>query len=329
VSLEPFYDSLPDQSMNTYEIALDDVNTLEGRSLLDLANSYGSVWDLQAQSTRVGRAFADDLQAARSNTQRRRSACRDAIVDWLYSRDAVNPPGVDRDGILQDQRGCFFAEPFTADDLDAAAAWLHRQGLAGGTMIAEAQGPGVLYLTDYGVKCAEDFSSDTGAYLERQQHRASGPTVNIGTNSAPFQVAGDYANRDSRDLVRSARPDLPDGPGFWLAMAGVFAALGIGAITIAVTEYHPPWTSAWFITGAVLSTLGCMCAIWSLVLYLARNQAASHWCPDPQAHDLQTAQTGARTNQITEEKLQLTPDKAQENPISPDALPYGGKRPLL
>ena len=35
-----------------------------------------------------------------------------------------------RDRMLQDpQRGYFFAEPFTEDDLDAAAAWLQRQGL--------------------------------------------------------------------------------------------------------------------------------------------------------------------------------------------------------
>ena len=184
VPLDSFYRALPDQSMNTYEIALDDVNELERRSLIDLANSFGGVESLAASSTPEGRAFADDLQAARSDTQRRRSACRDAMVDWLYSRDAVNPPGVARDKMLQDRRGYFFAEPFTADDLDAAAAWLYRQSLAGGTMIAEAQGPVRFYLTDTGVKCAEDFRSDTVAYLERQQYRTSGPTVNIGTNSA-------------------------------------------------------------------------------------------------------------------------------------------------
>ena len=120
---------------------------LERRSLIDLANSFGGVESLAAQSTPEGRAFADDLQATRSNTQRRRSACRDAMVDWLYSCDAVNPPGVVRDRMLQDRRGYFFAKPFTADDLDSAAAWLYRQSLVGGTMIAEAQGPVRLYLT--------------------------------------------------------------------------------------------------------------------------------------------------------------------------------------
>ena len=115
------------------------------------------------------------------------------MVDWLYSRDAVSPPGVDRDTMLQDRRGYFFAEPFTADDLDAAAAWLHRQGLVGGTMIDQAQGPVVLYLTDTGVKCAEDFGSTPA--VTSKGSSTFGPTVNIGTNSAPFQVAGDYARQ--------------------------------------------------------------------------------------------------------------------------------------
>ena len=253
--LDSFYDSLPDQSMNTYEIALDDVNSLENRSLLDLANSYGSVFDLRAQSTPVGRAFADDLQAARSDTRRRRSACRDAIVDWLYSRDTVSPPGVARDGILHDHRGYFFAEPFTADDLDAAAAWLYRNSLVKGTMVAQAQGPVVLYLTDSGVKCTEDFSSNTGAYLERQQYRASGPTVNISTNSAPFQVAGDYAlqvqniETSANDLrqiitvittmVRALVPDVPDAD---MEEQAALAAVSDQGVDQSALERFRAWT---------------------------------------------------------------------------------------
>jgi TPR repeat protein len=58
-------------------------------------------------------------------------------------------------------------------------------------------------------------------------------------------------------------------------MAAILATLGAAGITIAITEYHPPWPSAWFITGAVLAALGVVCAIWSLILYLARKQARS------------------------------------------------------
>ena len=150
VPLDSFYGAFPDQSMNTYVIALDDVDSLNSRSLLYLANSFGGVESLGAQSTPQGR-LRGRLASHACRHAAPRSACRDAMVDWLYSRDAVNPPGVVRDRILQDQRGYFFAEPFTANDLDAAAAWLYRQGLVGGTMIAQAQGPVRLYLTDTGL----------------------------------------------------------------------------------------------------------------------------------------------------------------------------------
>jgi hypothetical protein len=87
--------------------------------------------------------------------------------------------------------------------------------------------------------------------------------------------------------VSEPRPGLPDGCGFWLGTAAVCAALGAIGITIAVTEYRPPWPSAWFIAGAVVCALGCTAAIWALVLYLAHKEAASHWCPDPRAHALE------------------------------------------
>ena len=84
--------------------------------------------------------------------------------------------------------------------------------------------------------------------------------------------------------MKESRPGLPDGCGFWLGTAAFFAALGAIGITIAVTEYHPPWPSAWFIAGAVVCALGCVAAIWALVLYLAHKEAGRHWCLDPRAH---------------------------------------------
>lgn len=66
-------------------------------------------------------------------------------------------------------------------------------------------------------------------------------------------------------------------------------------MTIAVTEYHPPWPSAWFITGAVLCALGFVAAIWALVLYLAHKEAGRHWCPDPRAHAPGAEQRGPVT----------------------------------
>ena len=205
IAVEPFYNALPDQSANTYVTALDDMNDLDNRGLINLANSYGGVESLFIYGvTPEGRAVSDGLREARSSRQRQRSACRDAMVDWLYSVDAVSPPGVVRDTMLQDpRRNSYFGEPFLADDLDSAAAWLQRQGLAGGAMIDQAQGPVVLYLTDAGVRCAEEFDSDTEGYLRPRQHLTPGPTVNIGTNQAPLQVAGDHA-RQTQNLGMGA-----------------------------------------------------------------------------------------------------------------------------
>lgn len=77
---------------------------------------------------------------------------------------------------------------------------------------------------------------------------------------------------------------LTDRTGFWLAFAAVLAALGGVGFGISVTEYHPPWTSAWFIAGAVFCGLGCLAALWALVLYAGHKVAGARWCPDPQAH---------------------------------------------
>lgn len=193
--ISEFYDALPDQDMNTYVIALSDANDLEDRSLLELGNSYGSVTSLMVLVTPAARTFAENLQTARRSKQRRRSACRDAMVNWLYSCDVMSPPGLVRDKMLQDpEHSYFFAESFSADDLDAAAAWLYRHNLVRGAMMAQAEGPVRLYLTDSGVTCAEDFGSDSDAYLRRLPAN-SGPTVIIGTNAGPFQVAGDRAQQ--------------------------------------------------------------------------------------------------------------------------------------
>lgn len=245
------------------------MNELERRSLIDLANSFGDVYALGAQSTPQGRAFADDLRAARSNTQRRRAACRDAMVDWLYSRDGVDPPGVVRDTMSQDRRGYFFAEPFTDNDLDSAAAWLYRQGLVKGAMVDQALGPVRLYLTDAGVKCVEEFGAETGGYLGGQRSQTSGPNVYIGTNSAPFQIAGDYAHQvqnigtsadDLRQLIavittilRALVPDVPDVDAEEQA---ALAAVGDLSVDRSALERFCAWTVNTVRTGVNAAAVG-------------------------------------------------------------------------
>jgi hypothetical protein len=86
----------------------------------------------------------------------RKAACRDAMVDWLYSRDALSPLAQPaRDEMLNDLHwGVWSAQPFSVDDLDAAAAGLHRLVLVKGMLVDACEGPVRLYLTGAGVACS-------------------------------------------------------------------------------------------------------------------------------------------------------------------------------
>ena len=88
----------------------------------------------------------------------------------------------------------------------------------------------LLYLTDAGVRCAEDFGSDTGRYLDKRQQAPSGSghTLNIGTNSGPFQVAGGRARQLQK--VGASADDLQ------LVIAGIVRALVPGVPDADVEE---------------------------------------------------------------------------------------------
>jgi hypothetical protein len=120
------------------------------------------------------------------------------MVSWLWSHDAVRlRDQLARNDMLDDRRhGVWFAEPFSEEELDAAAAWLRRHDLVAGTGAGQMEGPILLYLTDEGYRCAERFGSDTTRYLEAKERVSGlGPTVNIGGDySGALQVAGDHAN---------------------------------------------------------------------------------------------------------------------------------------
>jgi hypothetical protein len=288
IYVDQFYDAFPDHSMKIYAIALDDVNALEDRSLIELANSYGSLMALQALVTSEGRTFTENLRAARRNKQRRRSACRNAMVDWLYSGDVTSPPGAIRDRMLKDpERGSFFGELFSVGDLDAAAAWLYRQGLVRGTMSAQAEGPVRLYLTDSGVTCAEEFNSDTGSYLQRLAPKSSGPTVNIDTNTAPFQVAGDRAQQVQNvgtsagelrlliagiaEIVRALIPEVADAD---VQEQAAIAAVTDAKVDKSALQLFRDWTVATVRAGATSAAVAAVSSATTTLLIEAGHLAS-------------------------------------------------------
>ena len=135
------------------------------------------------------------------------------MVDWLYARDATSPlvqPA--RDRMLADPRwGTWLAEPFSADDLDAAAARLHRQHLVEGITVAQCEGPVRLYLTDAGVTCAEEFGSDTARYIAAQ-HPSADPAgsmmVTIHGPASGVIVGSHGVTQHAGDAVESAGVDV-------------------------------------------------------------------------------------------------------------------------
>lgn len=198
VPVKPFYDEQSDQEALTLPVVHGELHDLARRSLIDLHAGIGGVESYDALATPEARLLVEQLQARRADKRLRKAACRDAMVDWLYSRDAVSPltqPA--RDEMLNDLRwSVWLAAPFSFDDLDAAAAWLDRHSLVKGVMIDQCDGPVRLYLTDEGVVCVEQFGSDTSRYVEMHERGpGSGPAVRIGTNSGQVQVAGDYARQ--------------------------------------------------------------------------------------------------------------------------------------
>jgi hypothetical protein len=229
---------------------------------------------LDALPTDQAHAWVERLRATRANKQLRRAACRDAMVDWLYSRDAVSPQVMPaRDEIPNDPgRGTWFGQPFSEADLDEAAAWLHRNGLVGGITVGELEGPVRLHLTDSGAECAEDFASDTRSYIDKQRQPAThGPTINIQTNSGPFQVAGDHAHQvqnigarpeDLRllisgitEIVRTFVPGVADADE---AEQVALAAIGDGAVDQTALERFRDWALSSMqagVTGAVVAAV--------------------------------------------------------------------------
>lgn len=191
VHVEPFYAALPDWLSN--DDRLGDAKALKERGLIEYRYPVGG---MVASVTPAGQDHAETLHTMRKDARKRRAACRDAMVAWLCSRDATSSatsPAVDQ--MPADPRhGVWLAEPFTSEDIDAAAAWLHEHGLVAGRKAAGRKGPLRGYLTAAGIVCAEKFDSDTRRYIDvRNAPVSAGPTVNIGTNSGAFQVAGDQA----------------------------------------------------------------------------------------------------------------------------------------
>jgi len=256
VPVKPFYDALPDQGANTDETAHSDLHHLGQQDLLNLALGLGGIEGFHVRVTASARDLAARRRAERADRGKRRAACLTAMVDWLYSIDAVSeldqPP---REQMLDSPvHGMWYGEPFTEIDLDRAAAWLFRNGFVKGVTIAEAVGPIRLYLTDTGLTCAERYDSDVDRYAEAQQKQASGFNVSFGGDNYG-QVAGDHAHQVQHNTGASAdelrkqivalaelvRALVPDAVGTDAQQEAALAAARDGAVDRSVLQRFGDW----------------------------------------------------------------------------------------
>jgi hypothetical protein len=255
--IKEFYDGLEDQDANNLTVVLSDLRSFERRSLINLAESIGDIDGQDAHPLPAIRDVAADLRAKRDNRGQRRVECRDAMVHWLYSRDAIGPgPGMPATrAMLDDPRhGVWYAEPFTERDLDDAAAWLKEKGLVAGIETAQTRGPVRLYLTSDGMECAEQSDSDTTRYFQAQRQPGGGQVVTFQGPATGVQIAGDQAHQTQNvganadqlrtmiaglaDLVTALVPDATD---IAAQRDAALAAAQDGAVDVSKVRLFRDW----------------------------------------------------------------------------------------
>ncbi|MEU8236434.1 hypothetical protein AB0C12_43155 [Actinoplanes sp. NPDC048967] len=147
------------------------------------AKTFGSQgMSLPVWLTDSGRREAASRIESRKDNRARRSACRDAVLRWVYERDATGE-STEITEIATCPYGWFNGILFSAADLAEAVGYLRGRRLLGGTNESLAIEPA-------GTECIEQYGGVV-EYLNRRD--AAGVNVTImGNNSGQLAVA----NRD-------------------------------------------------------------------------------------------------------------------------------------
>ncbi len=140
-------------------------------------------------------------------------------------------------------------------------------------------------LTDAGVACAEDFSSGTSAYLDKQDYGAPGPTVHIGVTRGPVQVAGDSARQvqnlgprpdDLRQLIAGITGMMHAlVPDVRLEEQAALAAIGDDGVDRSALEQFRDWTVSTLRAGATSAAVAAGTSA-TTTLLIEAGHLASH-----------------------------------------------------
>ncbi|WP_433311020.1 hypothetical protein ACQP0U_24005 [Micromonospora sp. CA-269861] len=159
------------------------IDFLKGRGCVDeMRLMGGSGLDRMIKLTEIGRTEAVARLERRKDSRARRMACRDAVLRWVYERDA-NGESTEIAEIAASPYGWFNGELFGAADLVGAVQFLRERRLLAETDETPTIEPA-------GTECIEQYGGVVD-YL----NRGDGAGVNItimGNNSGQLAVA----NRD-------------------------------------------------------------------------------------------------------------------------------------
>ncbi|MFG3699235.1 hypothetical protein ACGF5C_15145 [Micromonospora sp. NPDC047620] len=160
------------------------VAALEEAGLLnDGARTFGSGgMGLPVWLSESGQREAVARIERRKDNRTRRIACRDAVLRWVYERDA-NGESTEIAEIVNSPYGWFNGVQFSAADLVEAVRFLRERRLLGGTDEAPATEPA-------GIECVEQYGGVV-KYLNRGDGAGVSVTI-MGNNSGQLAVA----NRD-------------------------------------------------------------------------------------------------------------------------------------
>lgn len=194
---------------------------------LDSQGSLGGLKHLSVRLNQSGLAEIRRRQKRRGDKRARSTAARDAVLDWLYSREGGSDPS-SVDDMEGDPRASFEGDAFSTSELEAAAAYLKDRGLVEGSSAQQRADPLRPKLTPDGVDCVEQYDGSTVEWLRRGQSQTSGIAQQFNTHfNAPVSgqvgIAGGSLTQtqnqgvdvesltqlldDVRDAVNQVEPD--------------------------------------------------------------------------------------------------------------------------
>lgn len=175
-----------------------DLRDFERRGWLQLqeALAFGG-WSC-ALTTR-GAELIDDLRRRRGDPVARRKAARDALLRWLYEQKVSGTEWPSLPNMRNSLLAYYYGEPFSAEEIDQAGAWLKTRGYIKGDGSAQTDGPVRPAVTAKGEDLVE--AGRSVGDVERPSPASDSPlAVGLHPTSTVVQITG------SNNVVQAGSP---------------------------------------------------------------------------------------------------------------------------